>query len=173
MQLALRGLAMAGARAWLVTVTDGARRSTPTGVRLAGVGCVWTIRPWLLDEARLGPRHRNGEPQLLLDHGTRRWAPQGPGWSVCPRTACCSYPQGPTTAWSTGARTRLARRSSRKKPTLLRAHCFHVALAVDSWKAHVGEAQLRAMTTMNKETCDAKVSSTMCTERKSFYTHHM
>ena len=39
-QSTLRGLAMPGARAWLVTVTDGARRSTPIGVPLAGVGCV-------------------------------------------------------------------------------------------------------------------------------------
>ena len=31
---------MPGARAWLVTVTDGARRSTPIGVPLVGVGCV-------------------------------------------------------------------------------------------------------------------------------------
>ena len=52
------------------------------------------------------------------------------------------------------------------------AHCFHVPLAVDSWKAHVGEAQLRAMSTMNKETFDAKDSSSMWTERKPFYTQH-
>ena len=41
------------------------------------------------------------------------------------------------------------------------AHCFHVPLAVDSWKAHVGEAQLRATSTMNKETFDAKDSCSM------------
>ena len=40
MQSTLRVLAMPDARAWLLTVTDGARRSTPIGVPLAGVGCV-------------------------------------------------------------------------------------------------------------------------------------
>ena len=40
MQSTLRGLAMPGARTWLVTVTDRARHSSPTGVPVAGVGCV-------------------------------------------------------------------------------------------------------------------------------------
>ena len=52
------------------------------------------------------------------------------------------------------------------------AHGLNVPLAVDSWKAHVSEAQLRAMSTMNKETFDAKDSSSMRTESKSFYTQH-
>ena len=52
------------------------------------------------------------------------------------------------------------------------AHLLHVPLAVDSWKADVGEAQLRAMSTMHKATFHAKDSGTMWTECKSFYTQH-
>ena len=50
------------------------------------------------------------------------------------------------------------------------ARCFHLPLAVDDWREHVGEAQLRAISTLHKETFDAKASGTMWRERKTFHT---
>ena len=97
------------------------------------------------------------------------------GWCVCPRTACFSHLQGSYDcvvylSKDMARKTEKDKKDNNGGPC---AHCFHVPLAVDSWKPHVGEAQLRAMSTMNKEIFDAKGSSSMWTERKSFYTQHL
>ena len=85
------------------------------------------------------------------------------GWCVCPRTTCCSYltssPSFPGSYYCVDflSKDKACNKEKDKKDNNVGpcAHCFHVPHAVGSWKAHVGEVELRAMSTMNKETFDA------------------
>ena len=180
MQSTLRGVAMPGARAWLVTVTHGARHSTPTNVPLAGVGCVLVPLSDALFVHGCSMRHvlDQGIAMAIYDffltteQGDRHlkdqtWlvrVPKDDMLFVSPGSCYC------VVQWS---KDKACKEKFKKEANVAPcAHCLHVPLAVDSWKAHVGEAQLRAMSTMNKETFDAKVSGTMWTERKSFLHHH-
>ena len=137
MQSTLLGLALPGARAWLVTVTDGAHRSIPTGVPLAGVGCVLvplSDAPFVhgcsmrhvLDD---GIAMANYDSFLATEQGDRHlkdqtWlarVPKDGMLSVSPGSYYCAV------HWSKDT----ACKEKFKKETNVApcAHCFHVPLA--------------------------------------------
>ena len=144
MQSTLRSLAMPGARAWLVTVTDGARRSNPTGVPSVGVGCVLVplSDALFVHGCSMGIAMANNDSYLSTEQGDRHFkdqtclvrVPKDGRLFVSPGSCYC------VVYWS---KDKACKEKFKKETNVAPcAHCLHIPLAVDSWKAHVGEAQL-------------------------------
>ena len=137
MQSTLRGLAMPGARAWLVTVTDGAHRSTPTGVPLAGVGCVLvplSDAPFVhgcsmrhvLDDGIAMANYDSSWPRSKAI-GTSRTRH---GWLRVPKDGMLSVSPGSCYCVVYWSKDKACKEKFKKEANVAPcAHCFHVPLA--------------------------------------------